>query len=158
MTSELGQGTTFSLYFPVTRDDTVRWVEHSVDEYRGYGETILVVDDEDLQCSVAEKMLTRLNYVVKTVESGEEALEYLADHDVDLIVLDMIMEPGIDGYDTYRRILEMKKRQKAIIFSGFTKTERVKMAQDLGAGEFIMKPYLMERLGIAVRKELDRKG
>lgn len=67
------------------------------------------------------------------------------------------MEPGMDGYDTYRRILEIKKRQKAIIFSGFSKTERVKMAQELGAGEFIMKPYLIERLGMTVRNELDRK-
>jgi two-component system cell cycle sensor histidine kinase/response regulator CckA len=157
VTSELGQGTTFSLYFPVTRDNTIRWVGHSVDEYRGYGETILVVDDEDAQCRVAEMMLTRLNYVVKAVESGEEALEYLTDHEVDLIVLDMLMEPGMAGYDTYRRILEIKKKQKAIIFSGFSKTERVKMAQELGAGEFIMKPYLMERLGMAVRKALDRK-
>lgn len=157
VTSELGQGTTFSLYFPVTRDNTVKWEERSVEEYRGYGETILVVDDDEDQCRLAAMMLTRLNYVVKTVESGEEALEYLADHDVDLIVLDMIMEPGMDGYDTYRSILEIKKRQKAIIFSGFTKTERVKMAQELGAGEFIMKPYVMERIGIAVRKELDKK-
>ncbi|MCG6537938.1 MAG: response regulator, partial [Syntrophales bacterium LBB04] len=72
-------------------------------------------------------------------------------------LLDMIMEPGMDGYDTYRRILEIKKRQKAIIFSGFTKSERVKLTQELGAGEFIMKPYLLERLGTAVRKELDRE-
>lgn len=158
VTSEPGEWTIFSLYFPVTRDNIVKRVERSVEEYMGYGETILVIDDEDVQCSVAEKMLTRLNYVVKTVESGEEALEYLTDHDVDLILLDMIMEPGMDGYDTYRRILEIKKKQKAIIFSGFTKTERVKMAQDLGAGEFIMKPYIMEQLGIAVRKELDRKS
>jgi DNA-binding NtrC family response regulator len=53
--------------------------------------------------------------------------------------------------------LEIKKRQKAILFSGFSKTERVKTAQELGAGEFIMKPYLIERLSMTVRNELDRK-
>ena len=157
VTSEPGKGTTFTFYFSVTRGESVLWEMHPISEYMGNGETILVVDDEESQCRLAALMLTRLNYRVKTVESGEEALEYLANNDADLIVLDMRMEPGMDGYDTYRRILEIKKRQKAIIFSGFSKTERVKMAQELGAGEFIMKPYLIERLGMTVRNELDRK-
>jgi len=55
-------------------------------------------------------MLMRLNYVVKTIGSGEEDLEYLSNNNADLIALDMIMEPGMDGYDTYRRILEIKMR------------------------------------------------
>ncbi len=157
VTSNPGKGTTFTFYFSVTRNESVLWEMHPISEYMGNGETILVVDDEESQCRLAALMLARLNYRVKTVESGEEALEYLANKDADLILLDMRMEPGMDGYDTYRRILEIKKRQKAIIFSGFSKTERVKMAQELGAGEFIMKPYLIERLGMTVRNELDRK-
>jgi DNA-binding NarL/FixJ family response regulator len=67
------------------------------------------------------------------------------------------MEPGIDGFETYRRILEIRPNQKAIIVSGFAETERVKMAQSLGAGVFVKKPYIQERIGLAVRKELDRK-
>ena len=157
VTSKPGKGTTFTFYFSVTRGESVLWEMHPISEYMGNGETILVVDDEKSQCRLAALMLSRLNYRIKTVESGEEALEYLANKDADLIVLDMRMEPGMDGYDTYRRILEIKKRQKAIIISGFSKTERVKMAQELGAGEFIMKPYLIERLGMTVRNELDRK-
>ncbi len=156
VTSEPGKGTTFTFYFSVARGESVLWEMHPISEYMGNGETILVVDDEESQCRLAALMLTRLNYRVKTVESGEEALEYLANNNADLIVLDMRMEPGMDGYDTYRRILEIKKRQKAIIFSGFSMTERVKMAQELGAGEFIMKPYLIERLGMTVRNELER--
>jgi len=156
--SEPGEGTTFILYFPVTRNKTdERWEGVSVSEYIGNGESILVVDDDDSQCHLAERMLTKLSYRVKTALSGEEAIEYLKGSVADLIVIDMIMEPGMDGYDTYRSILEIKKKQKAIIFSGFTKTERVKMAQDLGAGEFLKKPYLMETLGLAVRQELDKK-
>ena len=156
VTSEPGKGTTFTFYFSVARGESVLWEMHPISEYMGNGETILVVDDEESQCRLAALMLTRLNYRVKTVESGEKALEYLANNNADLIVLDMRMEPGMDGYDTYRRILEIKKRQKAIIFSGFSMTERVKMAQELGAGEFIMKPYLIERLGMTVRNELER--
>jgi DNA-binding NarL/FixJ family response regulator len=68
----------------------------------------------------------------------------------------MIMDPGIDGFETYRRILEIHKDQKAIIVSGFAMTERVRQAQELGAGTYVRKPYLLEKIGIAVRRELDK--
>ena len=91
-----------------------------------------------------------------TVSSGEEAVEYLEVHAVDLIVLDMIMDPGMDGLDTYTKIREIHSHQKAVIVSGFSETERVGRAQALGAGAYLKKPYVLERLGLAVRKELDR--
>jgi len=65
------------------------------------------------------------------------------------------MDPGMDGLDTYRKILEIQPQQKAIIVSGFSETERVSRAQELGAGAYIKKPYVLESLGLAVRKELD---
>jgi len=68
----------------------------------------------------------------------------------------MIMDPGIDGLETYRRILELHPRQKAIIASGFSETERVRLAQDLGAGAFLRKPYILEKIGLLVRQELDK--
>ncbi len=66
------------------------------------------------------------------------------------------MEPGIDGLETYRRIREFKPNQKAIIVSGFSETEQVKQMQALGAGAYIQKPYIMEKIGMAVRHELRR--
>jgi len=69
----------------------------------------------------------------------------------------MIMEPGIDGLDTYRRILEINPDQKALIVSGFSQTDRVKQAIKLGAGGYIRKPYALKELARAVRTELDRK-
>ncbi|HBD08134.1 MAG TPA: hybrid sensor histidine kinase/response regulator, partial [Syntrophobacteraceae bacterium] len=71
-------------------------------------------------------------------------------------VLDMIMDPGRDGLDTYAGIVEIHPQQKAIIVSGFSETERVAKAQALGAGAYVKKPYVLERLGLAVRKELDQ--
>jgi DNA-binding NarL/FixJ family response regulator len=68
----------------------------------------------------------------------------------------MIMDPGIDGLDTYKLILEINPKQKAIIVSGFSETDRVNQAQALGAGAYVKKPYLLERLGLAVRQELAR--
>jgi len=101
-------------------------------------------------------MLTRLGYEVSAVASGEEAIEYLKTNGVDLMVLDMIMEPGIDGLETYQRVVEINPKQKAIIVSGFSETNRVKKAQGLGAGAYVRKPYVLERIGLAIRSELDR--
>lgn len=155
--SEEGKGTTFTLYFPVTREEAaLEQASVSVAEYMGKGEIILVVDDVKEQRDLATAMLTKLNYVATSASSGEEAVEYLEKQSVDLIVLDMIMDPGMDGLDTYAKILERHPHQKAIIVSGFSETERVSKAQALGAGAYVKKPYVMEKLGLAVRKELER--
>jgi len=70
--------------------------------------------------------------------------------------LDMIMAPGMDGLDTYKKILEILPGQKTIIASGFSETGRVKEVQSLGAGAYIRKPLLLENIGLAVKKELEK--
>ena len=101
-------------------------------------------------------MLKKLGYKVATVASGEEAVAYLHEHMTDLIVLDMIMEPGIDGLETYREILKIRPGQKSIIASGYSESIRVKEALELGAGTYVKKPYLLEKIGRAIRMELDK--
>ena len=66
------------------------------------------------------------------------------------------MDPGMDGLDTYKKILELHPEQKAIIASGFSETGRVKEVQNLGAGAYIRKPLLLEKIGIAVKEELEK--
>jgi PAS domain S-box-containing protein len=155
--SEEGRGTIFTLYFPVTREETTaEQVSTPTSEYMGKGESILVVDDVPEQRELASMMLEKLNYRARSVSSGEQAVAYLNEHEVDLVVLDMIMDPGIDGLETYRRIVQIRPRQKAIIVSGFAETERVKEAQSLGAGSYVKKPYVLEKFGLAVKRELDR--
>jgi len=157
--SEEGKGSIFTLYFPVTREEIkTKEISVNITEYMGCGETILVVDDVEGQRELAAEMLRRLNYTVATVPSGEQAVVYLKDHPVDLMVLDMIMDPGMDGLDTYRSVLEIHPKQKAVIVSGFSETERVDAAQALGAGSYVRKPYILEKLGLAVRQELDRNA
>jgi len=152
-----GKGTTVTLYFPVTRRAFAKEAELlSLNEIMGNQERILVVDDIQEQREIASEMLQKLGYRVKTAPSGEAAIEYLTHHDTDLLVLDMIMEPGMDGLETYRRILRMKPDQKIIIASGYSESSRVKEAQTMGAGAYVRKPYLLEKIGRAVRSELDR--
>ena len=154
-----GQGTTFTLYFPVIRESLAADQSAvATVETNGNGERILVVDDIPEQRQIATLMLKRLGYDVNAVPGGHEAIEFLQNHSADLIVLDMIMDPGIDGLETYKQILQINPGQRAIIASGFSETWRVKEAQRLGAGEYVKKPYTMEKIGFAVRKELDRRA
>ncbi len=154
--SEPGRGSTFSLYFPVTREEGVRPETVAPVAYLGRGESLLVIDDVQEQRELAVMMLTKLGYRVEALSSGKEAVEYLKQKKMDLVVLDMIMDPGMDGLDTYREILKLHPKQKAIIVSGFAETDRVRSAQELGAGAYVKKPYMLGRIGMAVRKELDR--
>jgi signal transduction histidine kinase len=150
-----GKGTTLTLYFPVTREGLARdQTQSTIEDYMGKEESILVVDDVKVQREIASSILKKLGYSVTSVSNGEEAVAYMKENSADLLVLDMIMDPGIDGLETYKRILEIHPEQKAIIASGFSETERVKEAQKLGAGDYIKKPYTMEKIGLAVRSEL----
>jgi PAS domain S-box-containing protein len=152
-----GKGTEITLYFPVTRKVFSKEAEMvSIQDFMGKGETILVVDDIREQRQIATEMLEKLGYAVTNLPSGEEAVEYLRHHTTDLLVLDMIMEPGIDGLETYRKILKIHPGQKSVIASGYSESARVKEAQFLGAGTYVKKPYLLEKIGRAIRAELDR--
>ena len=154
--STVGKGTTFILYFPVTKRELIKIRSAvSIEEYKGNGESILVVDDVQEQLDIADTILTTLGYSVSTVSSGEDAVEYIKNNAVDLVVLDMIMDPGIDGLETYRRILELRPHQKAIIFSGYSETKNITECLKLGAGQYINKPYTLEKIGIAIRREID---
>ncbi len=151
-------GLTLELYFPTTRDAPTIITPSPLESYRGNGEQILVVDDLPSQRSVVSAMLSQLGYVVSVAASGEEAVEYLKEHRVDVVLLDMIMAPGINGYETYKRILAIQPGQKAIIVSGFSETQDVKRTQALGARQYVRKPYRLETIGLAIKAELTGVG
>ena len=152
------KGTRFEIYFPVTREQIHKENSRSsIELYKGQGEKILIVDDEIIQREIISNMLITLNYNPVTVSSGEEAIEYIKENKVDLIVLDMIMEPGINGRKTYEEIIKIRPGQKAILVSGFSETEEVRKAQRLGAGKYLKKPFTIEKLAKAIKEELERK-
>jgi len=138
--SKVDKGTVFELYFPLTREVILKKEGIlSNKSFSGDRESILVVDDMEDQRKIASNILEKLNYEVTTVSSGEEAVSFIRDYPVDLVVLDMIMDPGIDGLETYKRIIKLYPGQKAIIASGFSETDQVKETQRLGAGEYVKK-------------------
>jgi DNA-binding NtrC family response regulator len=155
--SQVGKGSRVSLYFPVTRKElAVAQDQNPISSYYGNEESLLIVDDVESQRQIASEMLQQLGYRVQAVASGEMAVEYLAGNPVDVVVLDMIMDPGMDGLDTFKKILEMVPGQKTIIASGFSETDRVKEALRLGAGPYIKKPYTWLKLGQAVKAAIAR--
>lgn len=157
--SDLHRGTTFELYFPATKKALAPEDESiPMASYSGNGEKILIVDDVEEQRLIGREILQRLNYEVATVSSGEEAVEFVQSKHVDLVLLDMVMDPGIDGFETYSRIVALKPDTKAIIASGFSETDRVRETQKLGAGKYIRKPYTFEKIGLAVYQELHKKA
>ncbi len=150
--SRENEGTTFQLFFPA--DDGSDGGQPAKEEviFRGAGQSILVVDDSVEQRSIASDILHYLGYGASSVASGEEAIEYLRRNPADIVILDMIMSPGIDGLETYKRILEFKPGQKAIIASGYSRPADVEEARKLGVSAYVMKPYTVVRLGEALRE------
>ncbi len=101
--SEEGNGSVFTLYLPITHEEqTLKTEAIAPKAYQGRGESILVVDDIKEQRELAVCMLDRIGYSTKAVSSGEEAVKILRTNRADLLVLDMIMETGMDGLETYR--------------------------------------------------------
>jgi two-component system, cell cycle sensor histidine kinase and response regulator CckA len=158
VTSEKGRGTTFRLYFPASRKNLAEEsASFVIEEKIGRGEKILVIDDVEEQRLIATSMLAKLGYTATAVSSGEEAVDRIQREGFDLLLVDMIMDPGMDGLDTYREILKVNPGQKAIIASGFSETQRVRTAMSLGTGAYVKKPYSMEALAVAVKNELTAK-
>jgi signal transduction histidine kinase/CheY-like chemotaxis protein len=150
--TELHQGSSFKLYFPVTRKKRQKRKPNiALEQIKGNGESILVVDDIKEQREVATEILEKLGYRVESVSSGEEAVTYMKRKSADLLLLDMIMEPGIDGLETYKRILTEHPNQRAIIVSGFASVERIRQAEEIGIRQYVKKPYTMENIAQKVK-------
>lgn len=153
--SQVNVGTTFTLYFPSAEPlEAPAAVQDPKEMPLGRGQHILVVDDIPEQREIVAQMLKKLGYHADTVGSGEEAVAYLDSRPADLVILDMIMEPGIDGLETYQRIIGRHPHQKAIIASGYAENDRIHKARLLGSGAFLQKPYSLHDIAEAVSKEL----
>jgi len=151
-------GTCFELFFPAVTSMVPDEDKNNKPKLtRGNGESILVVDDEPSLRDISCQILSSLDYTPVAVSSGEEAIEYLRNNSADLVLLDMIMDPGINGLATYTRIIEIHPHQKAIIASGYSNITEVTEALQRGVGQYIKKPYSMEELSKAVASELGKQ-
>ncbi len=152
-------GSTFDLYFPATSETTKQHDQNAQQSrHKGRGETILIVDDEQLQIDITSRILSSLGYKTASALSGEEAVEYLKQNTADLVILDMIMGEGINGRKTYEEIIKLHPGQAAIIVSGYSKNKEVDLALNLGVKGFISKPYSITEMSRLVHEILEQKN
>jgi CheY-like chemotaxis protein len=155
--SEVGRGTTFNVYLPVS-DKPVAKETVSDNQVTNGSETILLVDDEEMIIDVGQALLKRLGYHVITVNSGSEAVDTVQrmGSDIDLVILDMIM-PGMDGGKTFDRIREINPRLPVMLSSGYAINEQATLIMRKGCNGFIQKPFSVSELSKKIRKIFDAK-
>lgn len=125
-----------------------------MDLIQGKGEQLLIVEDDGMLRGMLTRMLGILGYSVTAVASGEEAVYYLGQNQAHLVLLDMVMNPGINGRETYERILAFRPGQRAIVVSGFADSDEIKRIRQLGVSELVAKPFTLQELGLAVKRGL----
>ena len=118
---------------------------------------VLVVDDEHLIRWSLEQSLKKQGYMVQTVGSGEEALDYVRKHSPDLVLLD-IQLPGIDGIETLEQIKEIDRDISVIMITALGVLETAVKAMQLGAFDYINKPFNLDELSVVLRKALETQA
>ena len=158
--SRVNEGTRFVIYLPVHREEAAaaksRKPEKSkANELWGSG-TVLLVEDEPMVRSVAERSLTRHGYTVLTAENGEEALDILnRGEQIDLLISDVVM-PGMDGPAMVREARKSRPELKVLFMSGYAE-EQLRKSIDIENVNFLPKPFSVTELAEAARNAAGAK-
>jgi CheY-like chemotaxis protein len=162
VTSQLGVGTTFNIFFPAGAEmvGATRPGARADAEVRGGKETILVVEDEPVLRDLAKLILDDCGYEVLSAATGAEALHVWDRHNgkVDLLLTDMVMPQGMSGMELAQRLLSVRPELKVIIASGYSMEELDTDFLRNGHAVFLQKPYTHVTLPKAVRECLDRQA
>ncbi len=155
--SELGHGTTFNIYLPVSCKTAPRDFSKGKMVLEG-SEHILLVDDETIILEVGRSMLARMGYDVAVANGGEEAIRILSEKgdSIDLVILDLIM-PVMDGAATFDRIRKLYPQVPVLLSSGYAVSGQAEALLGKGCNGFIQKPYNIMELSHKVRTILDEK-
>jgi len=154
--SEKGRGSTFNIYLPRSQKELIEGVKETGKELRRGTETVLVVDDEEMNVNVTKLILGKLGYHVVTASSGREAIDIFHNREakIDLVILDMVM-PGMDGGETYENLKRICPSMKCILASGYSINGQAENIMKKGVEAFIQKPFSVGDLADAVRRVLD---
>jgi CheY-like chemotaxis protein len=153
--SEIGAGTTFSVYLPAVDAPAVKLQEIEARPLGGR-ETILVVDDEETIRMLVKDILEEIGYSVLSAGDGFEALELYKEKDgkIGLVILDMTM-PGMGGRETFEKLKELNPHVRAILSTGYSEDERARQMLAMGVKAFVQKPYRIDDRASTVRRILD---
>ncbi|CAB1059211.1 PAS/PAC sensor hybrid histidine kinase [Olavius sp. associated proteobacterium Delta 1] len=153
--SELGNGTTFSIYLPASDVKVAQDIQVSSELLKG-NEKILLVDDEEGTIHVEKLMLKELGYSVLPALSGHEAVQLYKENmvNLDLVALDMIM-PQMNGKDTYVELKRINPKVKVLLVSGYSLNKQIEELLDKGCNGFIQKPFDIVQLSQKLREVLE---
>ena len=158
--SKVGEGTRFVIYLPVHRQEARAGrssgpSKEKKDELWGSG-TVLLVEDEPMVRSVAERALTRHGYTVVTAENGEDALEIVGRGEpITLLISDVVM-PGMDGPTMVREARKTRPELKILFMSGYAE-EQLRKSIDIENVNFLPKPFSVTDLAAAARRAIGTK-
>jgi two-component system cell cycle sensor histidine kinase/response regulator CckA len=154
VTSERGEGTTFTIYLPASEKRIEPDEPASGDIVKGQG-TILLVDDEAVILDVNSEILEMLGYTALIARSGQEAVELYRSKsaEIDLVILDMIM-PGMSGEETFEMLKSINPKVRTILSSGYSMNEKTKKIIERGVYDFLQKPFVMEDLSEKIESVL----
>ncbi|MGF7170095.1 two-component system cell cycle sensor histidine kinase/response regulator CckA [Sphingobium xanthum] len=156
--SEVGRGTTFSIYLPVHAAAAEAAAGTTVARRKPAAETwgtgtILLVEDEDMVRTVAERALTRQGYTVITASDGEQGLARLNQAEkIDLLISDVVM-PGMDGPTMVRAVRAADPDMPVLFMSGYAE-EQLRKSIDIDNVAFLPKPFSVNQLAEAARDVL----
>jgi signal transduction histidine kinase/CheY-like chemotaxis protein len=155
--SEEGRGARFLVFLPLEAEGPAPEPKRAAAP-RGVGR-VLVVDDEEVVRRVAGRLLASLGYEPVLAAGPQEAIDWLRGHPggADAVLLDLVM-PGLDGRACFERLRQLEPALPVVISSGFAQDGRAQALLDLGAEEFVQKPYRAAELGQAVARALGRRG
>jgi len=161
--SELGGGTTFSIYLPASGKRLSTEPERARAAGEGSGR-ILLVDDEEAMLQAAAAVLQELGYDVELARGGDEAIQLYHDamdstSPFDLVIMDLTIPRGLGGKEAIRRLREIDPNVKAIASTGYTDDPILTAFEDFGFRGVLGKPYDIEDMATVVSevlKETDR--
>ncbi|WP_141608863.1 ATP-binding protein [Litorilinea aerophila] len=158
--SEPGQGSTFKIYLPRYRGDTLVEVRAEADVPQGNGEVILVVEDEPAVLDVVRALLEDLGYVVLAAGRPSEALKLAEDPNthIDLLLSDMVM-PEMGGPELAERLQALHPGLTVLFMSGYTSSLHGAPVRASDAKfPFLQKPFTIQTMAEAVHRALHPKG
>ena len=158
--SELGMGTTFSIYLLATQaikpkpKDTENMLESGVGK-------ILVMDDEDFIRELASAMLEKLGYMSILVEDGEKAIQsykeaFESGRAFDAVILDLTIPGGMGGKETLEKLREIDTNVQALVSSGYSNDPVMSNYEKFGFQNAVKKPYRIQELGDALHAVLGK--
>ncbi len=155
VTSELGHGTTFTIYLPGSEKNIIVEKAVATETVKGM-ETILLIDDEPINLEVSGELLESLGYRVYLAGGGQEGLAIYEEKrdEIDMVILDMVM-PGISGGETFDRLRKSDPDIRVLLCSGYSINGQAQNILDRGCNGFIQKPYKMSHLSQKIRELLD---